>query len=116
MPWNIELHAHSCIGDAAHLYSLAQITVGEGAIVAQESYLCCGSHDLTKQSKPLVVAPIVIRAHAFIGARAFILPGVAIGQSSVVGACSVVTCDVGDNCVVAGNPARIIGNMSSDDE
>ena len=45
---------------------------------------------------------------AWIGAGATILPGVTIGENSVVGAGSVVTRDVESNTIVAGNPARVI--------
>ena len=45
---------------------------------------------------------------AWIGAGATILPGVTIGENSVVGAGSVVTRDVESNIIVAGNPARVI--------
>lgn len=46
----------------------------------------------------------------FIGARSIILPGVTIGDHSIVGAGSVVTKDVPPNCIVAGNPAMVIRN------
>ncbi|MCJ7472342.1 MAG: transferase, partial [Actinobacteria bacterium] len=48
---------------------------------------------------------------AKIGANCTILPGVTIGRNSLVGAGSVVTKDVEDNSVVAGNPARVINNV-----
>lgn len=44
----------------------------------------------------------------FIGTRVIIMPGVHIGNQVVVGAGSVVTKDVPDNCIVAGNPARVL--------
>ncbi|MBP7355144.1 MAG: N-acetyltransferase [Longilinea sp.] len=50
----------------------------------------------------------VIRRGAMIGANTTILPGVIIGLSALIGAGSVVTRDVPDGAVVAGNPARII--------
>ena len=49
-----------------------------------------------------------IKKYAKIGANSTILPGIVIGENALVGAGSVVTRDVPDNVVVAGNPARII--------
>jgi acetyltransferase-like isoleucine patch superfamily enzyme len=49
-----------------------------------------------------------IGQNCFIGARSIILPGVEIGDNCVVGTGSVVTKNVPANCIVAGNPARII--------
>jgi maltose O-acetyltransferase len=52
--------------------------------------------------------PIRIDEGSWLGARVTVLPGVHIGRMCVVGACSVVTKDVEDFSVVAGNPARLI--------
>jgi acetyltransferase-like isoleucine patch superfamily enzyme len=49
-----------------------------------------------------------IGRNCFIGVRATILPGVRIGDEVVVGASTVVTKDVPSNCVVVGNPGRIV--------
>lgn len=51
---------------------------------------------------------IVVKDEAWIGANVTVLPGVTIGKCAVVGAGSVVTRDVPDYCVVAGNPAKVI--------
>ena len=111
-PCNLELGDGSCLGDAAHLYNLAPICIRPGATVAQEAYLCTASHDFAIQSLPLISAPIVIEEDAFIGARAFVLPGVTVGRASIVGACSVVTRSVAPHQTVAGNPARRITKRS----
>ena len=50
----------------------------------------------------------MIGERCFIGANALIMPGVTIGNQSVIGGGSVVTKDVPPNCIVAGNPARVI--------
>jgi acetyltransferase-like isoleucine patch superfamily enzyme len=53
-------------------------------------------------------APIVIEDGVFVGSRAIILKGVRIGRGEVIGAASVVTCDVEASMIVAGNPARVV--------
>jgi acetyltransferase-like isoleucine patch superfamily enzyme len=57
-------------------------------------------------------APIVLRDNVWIGFDVCVLPGVTIGEGSVVGARSVVSADVPDYTVVAGNPARPIRELS----
>ncbi len=62
------------------------------------------------------VRPVVIGDDVWIGARAIILKGVTIGDRSVVGAAAVVTRDVPADVVVAGNPARIVKQLSGNPE
>lgn len=108
MPWNLTMAARSCIGADAQVYNLAPVTLGERATVAQEVYLCCGTHKFEDPTLPLVVGPIHIGADAFLGARAFIHPGVSIGDGAIVGACSIVTRDAAPWTISAGNPSRFI--------
>ncbi len=58
------------------------------------------------------VSPILVRHGAALGANSTILPGVTIGRWAMVGSGSVVTRDVGDHELVAGNPARRMGSVS----
>jgi putative colanic acid biosynthesis acetyltransferase WcaF len=96
------------LGDRANAYNLGEIEIGAGATVAQEAYLSTGSHDFRQSGIPLTVAKITIGEDAFIGARAFVLPGITIGARSVIGSCSVVTHDVPENVIAAGNPCKIL--------
>jgi putative colanic acid biosynthesis acetyltransferase WcaF len=108
IPWNLTLHDRACLGDRANAYSLGEIEIGARAIVAQEACLSTGSHDFSDPALPLVVAKITVGEDAFVGARAFVLPGVTIGARAIVGACSVVTHDVPENVIAAGNPCRVL--------
>jgi acetyltransferase-like isoleucine patch superfamily enzyme len=54
---------------------------------------------------------VVIEDGVFIGARSIIIKGVTIGRGSVVGAGSVVSCDVPPQVIVAGNPAKILKEL-----
>jgi putative colanic acid biosynthesis acetyltransferase WcaF len=109
LPWNLTMRHRACLGDGATAYTLGPIELREGATIAQEAYLCTGTHDFAQESLPLQTARIVVGAHAFVGARAFVLPGVTIGEGAVVGAAAVVTRSVPAWAIVAGNPARTIG-------
>src|SRR4051812_32910717 len=108
IPWNLTLHDHACLGDRANAYSLGEIEIGARATVAQEVYLSTGSHDFSHPALQLVTAKIDIGEDAFIGARAFVLPGVKIGARAVIGACSVVTRDVPEAVIAAGNPCKVL--------
>ena len=55
----------------------------------------------------------VVKKNAKVGANATLLPGVVIGENSLVGAGSVVTKDIPPNKVAAGNPARIINTIAN---
>jgi putative colanic acid biosynthesis acetyltransferase WcaF len=106
-PWNLTMAAGSCIADYVDCYSVAPISLGIRATVSQYSYLCTGSHDYRdpRMPMPLVVAPIVIEAGAWVAADVFVGPGVTIGEGAVVGARSTVIHDVAPWTVVAGSPA-----------
>lgn len=78
------------------------IHIGDHTLIAGTTIL---THDACRSLK----ADVFIGNYCFIaGAGAVILPGVHIGNHVIVGAGSVVTKDVPDNCIVAGNPAKII--------
>jgi putative colanic acid biosynthesis acetyltransferase WcaF len=104
-PWNLTLHHRACLGDRAHAYALDRIMLHCGATIAQEVYLCTGTHDFTQAHLPLQTAPIVVGRDAFVGARAFVLPGVTLGADCIVGAVEAAA-------IVAGNPARPIGRRA----
>ena len=79
-----------------------------GIHVGEHSYIAFGasilSHDMTRRYR----ADTIVGKYCFIGARSLIMPGVQIGDHCIVAAGSIVTKDIPNNCIAAGNPAIII--------
>lgn len=98
---NCNLQAENCI------------EIGEGTIFASGLSLISANHDLYEISKqdPALVPPIRIGEKCWIGCNVTILPGVSIGDGSIVAAGSVVTKSVPKKVVVAGIPARVIREL-----
>lgn len=86
------------------------ITIEDDTMIAANVRLISNNHDLDHRSV-ITCLPVHIKRNCWIGAGATILRGVTIGENSVVGAGSVVTKDVPDNVIVAGNPAKIIKHI-----
>jgi putative colanic acid biosynthesis acetyltransferase WcaF len=106
MPWNIELGDHVAIGREVEFLNFAPVRIDSMTVVSQYSYLCTGTHDYSHPHFPLRFAPIVIGPECWIAARAFVSPGVTIGQGAVIGAASVVTKNMPPWMVCAGNPCE----------
>lgn len=105
-PWNLDFAPHVTLADDVDCYSVDVIRIGERTTVSQGAFLCAASHDFSSPGFELITRPISIGAWSWVAARAFVGPGVTLGEGSVVGACAVVTRDVAPWTVVAGNPAK----------
>ena len=89
------------------IISVREIVLGNDVALANEvSIVDSNSHGL--EGLPHVEAPVRIGDGTWVGNRAMILPGVTIGRRVVVAAGAVVTHDVPDDSLVAGNPARLV--------
>ena len=80
----------------------------QGIHIGEESYTTSGCIIFTHDYCRDLHCDTYIGKQCFIGANAIIMCGVRIGDNVVVGSGSVVTKDVPSNCIVAGNPARVI--------
>ena len=94
------------------MMSAGGITIDDDAQIAANVQLISNNHDLDDRMV-ITCKPVHICRRAWIGAGATILPGVTVGENSVVGAGSVVTHDVAPDTIVAGNPARIIKTVEN---
>jgi putative colanic acid biosynthesis acetyltransferase WcaF len=107
-PWHLVMEDRACIAYDADIYSLGMIELGERCVVAQGVYLCTGTHDLSTEDMPLITGTITVGPDVFIGVRALVMPGVTLGEGSVIGGGAVVTKDVPSWEIWGGNPAKFI--------
>ena len=84
------------------------ITIGNNVTIAPQAYLLAHDASTKRELGYTKIGLINIKDNVFIGARALIMPGVTVGENSIVAAGAVVTKDVPANTVVAGNPPQVI--------
>jgi maltose O-acetyltransferase len=106
------------LGDRATLgincYAQGPISIGDDSMIGPDVMLYTRNHRHDRTDVPMNrqgyedYRKIVIERDVWIGARAIILPGVHIGEGTIVGAGAVVTRDVPPYAIVAGNPARVV--------
>ena len=111
----LSIGAHSGISNTC-IHCHQSITIGEyvnigaGTMIFDTDFHSLDWKDRKEETDIIhrKCKPVVIKDHAFIGANCLILKGSSIGLHSVVGAGSVVCCDIPDNEIWAGNPAVFI--------
>lgn len=113
-PWNLVMGKLSCLGPNVSLH-IDKTIIGNKVTVSQGTYLCNGSHDITKLNKPFISAPIVLNDFSWIAAECFVAPGIVIGEGAVVGARAAVFKDVDSWTIVGGNPAKFIKKRTFED-
>ena len=106
---NIHLEKNVFINSGCHFQDQGGIFIGEGTFIGHNVILATLNHDMNPYTRADIhPKPIHIGKRVWIGSGAIVLPGVTIGDNSVIGAGSVVTKDIPADCVYGGNPAKFI--------
>ncbi|WP_409022221.1 DapH/DapD/GlmU-related protein [Dellaglioa sp. P0083] len=95
---------------------LGGIVIEDDVLIGPMSRIITVNH-LTdpKKRRGLLVQPVRIKRNVWVGANVTILPGVTIGENSIIAADSTVTKDIPENCIVAGTPAKVIKKINVDE-
>ncbi|NWK55232.1 sugar O-acetyltransferase [Verrucomicrobiaceae bacterium N1E253] len=99
---------HIHIGDNALIGSGVNISTASHPVEASQRIL---EHDGKHQGYATTSAPVRIGEGAWVGSSATILSGISIGKNTTIGAGSVVTKNIPDNCVAVGNPCRVLRSI-----
>ncbi len=102
---------HGCSIAATKLVSIGdRCNIGSQVILMDSAF-----HDIDPERRDHepVPAPVILETNVWLAARVIVLPGVTVGENSVVGAGSVVTRDIPPNVLAAGMPAKVIRSLKS---
>jgi acetyltransferase-like isoleucine patch superfamily enzyme len=108
------------INDSVHIVARESVYIGDNVLIASKVFITDLNHgcynsldehsepDSIVSSRPLNSSPVLINDNCWIGENVSILPGVTLGKNCIVGANSLVTKSFESNCIVVGNPARLL--------
>lgn len=128
----ITMGSYCYVGENSKLWSAVEITIGDRVLIAHNtSIFDSDTHplnpaerhrqfvDIITKGHPAQInlqeEPVIIEDDVWIGCNVIVLKGVTIGRGAVVGAGSVVTKSVPPYVIVAGNPARVVRELSQDE-
>jgi acetyltransferase-like isoleucine patch superfamily enzyme len=120
-PQNITLGDNVYLGKGTEIDAAGGVIIGNGVIFGPEVCMYSRTHNFDSDDlgalpfdNKFIVSQVTIKDYVWIGRRVLILPGVTIGKAAIIGAGSIVSRDVPDYAVAAGNPAKVIRYRNKD--
>ncbi len=117
--YNIEIGENFYANHNCVILDGAKVVFGDNVFIAPNCCFTSAGHpiDYEQRNKGLEFAyPITVGNNVWIGANVTVLPGIHIGDNSVIGAGSVVTRDIPSGVIAVGNPCRVLREISESDK
>jgi len=107
-PWKLEIGDHVWLGEECWLLNLERINIGSNVCISQRAFLCTGNHNYKSPAFDLIVKPITLEDGCWVGASAWVGPGVTFGTHAILTAGSVATKGLAPWGIYQGNPAVLV--------
>lgn len=116
--FNVHFEGFAFINYNCTILDTAPVYIGKDTFIAPGVCIACAGHGIHPDERSIyeTADPIHIGKTVWIGANVTILPGVNIGDGSIIGAGSVVTKDIPANVIAAGNPCRVLREITDEDK
>lgn len=124
-PFHCDYGSHISVGDNFYanyncvILDVAKVEIGDNVFFAPNVTVYAAGHPvhhIARNSLYEYGIPVKIGNNVWVGGNTVILPGVTIGDNTVIGAGSVVTRNIPSNVIAAGNPCQIIREITDDDK
>lgn len=112
--YNIEVGENFYANHNLVILDCAKVTFGDHVFIGPNSSFYTANHpiDFKQRNEGLESAhPITVGDNVWFGGNVVVLPGISIGNNSVIGAGSVIIKDIPDNVVAVGNPCKVVKNI-----
>ena len=108
---NCKISSHTFICEGVTIED--EVFIGHGVVFINDAYPRATTAGMLQTEQDWKVEPTLIKKGASVGSGATILSKVTVGEGAIVGAGSVVTKDVPDYAIVAGNPAKVLRSIAA---
>lgn len=113
-PEKVSIGAHCDFGHSVFITGGGGVRIGDWVGLGPDVKVWSVNHRFDDPDKPWLLQgwkrdPVVIEDDVWLGANAFVMPGVTIGKGAVVSACTLVNKSIPPYAIVAGNPCRVLG-------
>ena len=112
--YNLSIGDNVFLNFNAVILDCASVTIGEGTQMGPGVQILAADHPRDPQVRRSLLElarPVSIGSNVWIGAAAVVLPGVSVGDDSIIGAGSVVTRDIPSGVVAVGSPCRVVRTL-----